>query len=101
MTSLFLPTGFIPLLFHHPFVIKYNYPLIHVPLLSYDYPMLALRFYGGLPLWLPYFQPLIPGIRSLRSQTRRRTMELVGCARASRLRAVLESLHLSPGASGH
>eukprot|EP00435_Cladocopium_sp_Y103_P019150 s939_g4.t1 len=36
-------------------------------------------------------------MRSLRSQTRRRTMELVGCARASRLRAVLESLHLSPG----
>jgi len=36
-------------------------------------------------------------MRSLRSQTRRRTMELVGCAWASRLRAVLESLHLSPG----
>eukprot|EP00434_Breviolum_minutum_P044594 symbB.v1.2.039845.t1/scaffold6826.1/size15211/1 len=36
-------------------------------------------------------------MRSLRSQSRQRTMELVGCARASRLRAVLESLHLSPG----
>ena len=38
-----------------------------------------------------------PSNRSLRSQSRQRTMELVGCARASRLRAVLESLHLSPG----
>ena len=42
----------------------------------------------------PRFFPLP---RSLRSQSRQRTMELVGCARASRLRAVLESLHLSPG----
>lgn len=37
--------------------------------------------------------------RSLRSQPRHRSMELVGCARASRLRAVLDSLQLSPGRS--
>ncbi|CAK9085372.1 unnamed protein product [Durusdinium trenchii] len=36
-------------------------------------------------------------MRSLRSQARSRMADLVGCARASRLRAVLDSLHLSAG----
>ena len=78
---------------------EHNFPEVLFRSLSF----LFMGWFVGEPA-VKIFQGCNPSInhpcpsnRSLRSQSRQRTMELVGCARASRLRAVLESLHLSPG----